>query len=441
MDLWKKKTKNLTSENMQKKIILIIIFIFLLPLMAKAIEPAVENTTYNLEQCISIALEKHPSLKASAGAIKVNESKVGQAQANYYPQVDLSTSYQRSGSISTPGNTLNSYDQYSTGVNLGITLFDFGKTTTQVKIQDLNVNASRADYENVKAQIVQNVKNAYYNLLQTQRNLIVAVDTMQQFQQHLDQANAFFHIGTKPKFNVTKAQVDFGNAKLSVLKAENAVRAARITLKDVMGIPENADFAIVDNLDFQKRELKLNDILNKAYSNRPDLSSIIAKREAAESSIELAQKGYFPTLSGSAGYGYSGTDFPLGNGWNAGATLSFPLFSGLSTKYQVDEANANLEILKANEASIRQAISLDVQQAYLNAQDAAEQISVAEMTVLQATENYDLASGRYRTGVGSPIEVADATITLNNARAALNSALYNNKIAQAALEKSIGAKP
>jgi outer membrane protein TolC len=208
-----------------------------------------------------------------------------------------------------------------------------------------------------------------------------------------------------------------------------------------MGIPENADFAIVDNLDFQKRELKLNDILNKAYSNRPDLSSIIAKREAAESSIELAQKGYFPTLSGSAGYGYSGTDFPLGNGWNAGATLSFPLFSGLSTKYQVDEANANLEILKANEASIRQAISLDVQQAYLNAQDAAEQISVAEMTVLQATENYDLASGRYRTGVGSPIEVADATITLNNARAALNSALYNNKIAQAALEKSIGAKP
>ena len=48
--------------------------------------------------------------------------------------------------------------------------------------------------------------------------------------------------------------------------------------------------------------------------------------------------------------------------------------------------------------------------------------------------------GRYRAGVGSPIEVADATITLNNARANLNTALYNYKIAQAALEKSIGAK-
>jgi outer membrane protein TolC len=342
-------------------------------LIAKAIEPAAKNTTYNLDQCISIALEKHPSLRASAGAIKANESKVGQAKANYYPQINLSTSYQRIGPTSPPGSNLDSYDKYSTDVNVGMTLFDFGKTSTQVKIQNLNVNVSRADYDDVMTMVVLNVKNAYYNLLQNQRNLVVAIDTMQQFQQHLDQANAFFRIGTKPKFDVTKAEVDFGNARLNVLKAENAVRAARITLKDVMGIPGNTDFDIVDNLTFQKSNLQLNDVLNKAYSARPDLRSVIAKREATEKSIDLAQKGYYPTLSGSAGYGYSGTDFPLGSGWNAGAALSFPIFTGLSTKYQVDEARANLEVLKANEDSIRQAIILDVKQSYLNLQDTAQQ--------------------------------------------------------------------
>jgi outer membrane protein TolC len=428
---------------MQKIIIFIVAFISLFPMTARAVDP--KDAALNLQKCIEIALEKHPSLRASAGAVKANESKVGQARANYYPQLNLSTSYQRVGpnsqSGSIPGYSSDPYNQYSTDVNVGMTLFDFGKTSTQVKIQKLNVNASQADYDDVMTLVVLNVKNAYYNLLQTQRNLIVAVDTMQQFQQHLDQANAFFRIGTKPKFDVTKAEVDLGNARLNVLKAENAVRAARITLKDVMGIPENADFTIVDNLAFQKSDLQLNDVLNAAYSNRPNLRSVIAKREATEKSIDLAKKGYYPVLSGSAGYGYFGTDFPLSSGWNAGATLSFPLFSGLSTKYQVDEAKANLEILKANEDSIRQSIRLDVQQAYLNVQDAAEQISVAEMTVQQAKENYELASGRYRTGVGNPIEVADATITLNNARAALNSALYNHKTAQAALEKAIGAKP
>lgn len=84
---------------------------------------------------------------------------------------------------------------------------------------------------------------------------------------------------------------------------------------------------------------------------------------------------------------------------------------------------------------------MDVEQAYLDVRDTAEQIVMAEKTVLQAQENYDLASGRYRTGVGNPIEVADATISLNNARANLNTALYNYKIARAILEKSIGANP
>lgn len=416
-------------------------FILILPSYAKATELVAGSVVYNLEQCIAIALEKHPSLRASAGAIKVYESKIGQAKANYYPQLNLSTSYQRIGPTSPPGTSEDSYDQYSTGINLGMTLFDFGKTSTQVKIQNLNVNASRADYEDVVAQIVLNVKNAYYNLLQTERNRDVAVDTMKQFQQHLDQANAFFRIGTKPKFDVTKAEVDLGNARLNVLKADNALRVARITLKDVMGIPDSADFPIVDNLAYQRNDLPLNEALNAAYANRPDLRAVIARREATERSIDLARKDYYPTLSGSAGYEYSGTDFPLGDGWNTGATLNFPLFTGLSTKYQVDETKANLEIFKANEDSIRQAIILDVQKAYLYVQDTAEQISLSEITVLQARENYDLASGRYRTGVGNPIEVADATITLNNARANMNTALYNHKIAQAGLERAIGAKP
>ena len=425
---------------MKKTIALIIILILALPFCLKA-APPLPDAAYNLEQCIDTALEKHPSLRASAGAVKASESRVGQAKANYYPQLNLSSGYQRIGPTTPPGETREDFDQYSSSINLGMMLFDFGKTSTQVKIQNLNVNAARADYEDDVAQIVLNVKNAYYNLLQTERNRDVAIDTMKQFQQHLDQANAFFRIGTKPKFDVTKAEVDLGNARLNVLKAENAVRVARITLKDVMGIPENADFPVVDNLAYQKSDLLLNDALNTAYANRPDLQSVMARREAAERSINLAQKGYYPTLSGSAGYGYSGTDFPLGSGWNAGAALNFPLFSGLSTKYQVEEARANLEILKANEDSIRQAIRLDVEKAYLYVQDTAQQIALSEITVLQARDNYDLASGRYRTGVGSPIEVADATITLNNARANMNTALYNHKIAQAGLEKAIGAKP
>ncbi len=185
----------------------------MIPFAATASEPAGGPASYDLDQCIAVALDKHPSLKASAGDIRAMESRVGQARSKYYPWLDVSAGYQKIGPTTPPGDSIDSYDQYSTGFNLGVTLFDFGKTSANVAIQDLNVNASRADYDDVKAQIILNVKKAYYTLLQNQRNREVAVDTMQQFQQHLDQANAFFLVGTKPKFDVTKAEVDLGNAR------------------------------------------------------------------------------------------------------------------------------------------------------------------------------------------------------------------------------------
>lgn len=427
---------------MKKKFNLVVFFTFMLPLTVMAANSLNKRASiFSLQQCIDIALKEHSSLKASAGAIKVSESKVGQAKANYYPQINWSTSYQRVSPASTLiTSSTDTYNEYSTNVSLGITLIDFGKTATKVIIKNLTVNASQADFDDVSTQVVLNVKNAYYNLLQAKRNQEVAVDTMRLFKQHLDQAKVFFRIGTKPIIDVTKAEVDLGNARLNVLKGENTQRVAMIVLKDAMGIPENADFVIVDNLSFKKSDMQLNDVLNTAYANRPVLRSAIAKTKAAERSVDLARKDYYPVLSGNAGYGYSGTDYPLGNAWNAGATLNFPLFSGLSSRYQADEARANLQVVKANEDILRQETRLDVQQSYLNVKDAFEQISVAEMTVLKARENYDLASSRYRAGMGSPIEITDATISLNNARAALNSALYNYKTAQAAMEKALGAK-
>jgi len=396
---------------------------------------------YTLEQCIAVALEKNPSLRAYAAGIRASESRIGQAKAQYYPQLNLSTGYQRIGPYAPAGTSADSYDQYSAGISLGATLFDFGKTAKQVEIQDFNARSSRADYEDIKTQVVLNVKKAYYNLLLAERNQEVAVDTATQFQQHLQQANAFFQIGTKPKFDVTKAEVDYGNAKLSVLKAENAVRLAKVTLKNAMGVTDSDDFVIVDNFSPQKNHPPLNDLVNRAFARRADLQSILSQKAAAKSSLDLAQKGYFPTLTGSAGYTFSGAEFPLGDSWNAGAALNFPLFTGQSTKYQIEEGRANLEWLQAKEDALRQEIRLNVEQAYLNVQDAREQITMAELTVLQAKENYDIAAGRYKTGVGDPIEVADATITLNNARANLNQALYNYSVAWAELEKSIGEQP
>ena len=126
--------------------------------------------------------------------------------------------------------------------------------------------------------------------------------------------------------------------------------------------------------------------------------------------------------------------------WNAGVALTFPLFTGLSTKYAVAEARANLDIAKANEESLRQTIYLEVQSAYLNRKEAFERIETGRIIVRQAEENLELARGRYATGVGSSIEITDAMIKLNNAKLTYISAVSDFSVAQARLEKAIGVQ-
>lgn len=400
-----------------------------------------------LSRCIDIALRKNPTIVAAVNTVDVNRSRVGQARSGYYPQLSASGGFNRINPV--PGTSTaflgsrDRYNQYTGSVTLSQNILDFGKTSSSVDVSKYNLESSRSDLNTSQDTIILSVKQAYYGVLQTRRNRDVAADVIKQFQLHLDQAQGFYEVGTKAKIDVIKSEVDLSNAKLSLINAENAFKIAWVTLNNAMGVPDAPEYTVEDNLSFQPYTVTLEEATAKAFENRPDLKSIIAKRQAAEENISLARSSYYPTLSGSASYNKAGVDMPpnqLDDGWNVGVVLTIPLFSGFLTSHQVAEAKSNLYVLKANEESLRQQILLDVRQAYLNLHAAEASISTAELAARQAKENMDLANGRYSAGVGSPIEVSDAFATYVTAQANYTSALSNYKIAQASIERAMGAR-
>ncbi len=434
-----------------KRLSLLLLLTFFLPLNAGAEEIIKKDELLTLEQCVQIALVRQPNILAARGTVDINQFRVYEAQSNYYPQIAGTAGYSRNKSaslVSSSGQALNvqppksnNFDVYSSSLTLNQTIYDFGKTPTQVRIQRLTLDSSKSDFDTVTQQIIFNVRQAYYGILQAQRNRDVAAETVRQNQQHLEQAKGFYEVGTRPKYDVTTAEVNLSNAKLNLIKAENALRIARVTLNNAMGVPDAPVYSIVDNLAYQKYPVTFSDAIQRAYENRPDLQSLAAKVKAAEESIDLAKTGYYPVVSGNANYNWSGDRLSsLQNGWTIGVSVNVPLFSGFLTKNQVDEARSNLSVFKANEESLRQSILLDVQQAYLNLQQAEDQIPTAQLGVQQATENLEIANGRYAAGVGSPVEVTDAEVSYTSAKTAHNQALYDYKVAVATLEKAIGVK-
>jgi outer membrane protein TolC len=426
-----------------------VLFISLITCHANAEELIKQGDTLTLDRCIEIALKMQPTITAATKSVAVSQSRVGQAKSTYYPQVNWAASYDRiktepgsssNGANGFLGRSDDAYDRYSTGFTLSQLIYDFGRTATQVNIQNLSLDASRSDLTNTTDQVVFAVKQAYYGVVQAKYNVIVAEDTVKQTQQQLDQAKGFYQVGTKPKFDVTQAEVNLSTAKLNLIRNENAFKIARITLNNVMGIPDAPDYALDETMTFLKYEISLEDALSKAYQNRPDLQSIVLQRQIAERSIDLAKTGYYPVLNGNAGYTWSGEEFPLDHGWNVGASVSFPLFSGFLTKYQVEEAKANLNVLRANEEALKQTIFLEVQGAYLTLRAAEEAIPTAKLNVEQARENLEIANGRYAAGVGNPLEVTDAEVGLANARTSYIQALYVDKVAQASIERAMGMR-
>ena len=124
--------------------------------------------------------------------------------------------------------------------------------------------------------------------------------------------------------------------------------------------------------------------------------------------------------------------------FRSGISLEFPLYDGGLTKAKVRQARGELEKSQANLESLRQDVVLEVEQAYSELRNSEEAIGAAEKIVEQAKENLDLANGRYEVGVGSPVEVTDATENYMDAQKDYYGSLYDYRLALAALEKAIG---
>ena len=399
--------------------------------------PAQEKKT--LAECTTIAVQQHPSLKAAMASVEAGKQRVWEAVSNYLPQLSASsgaTRRQTNAAVFGVSGPPKRFNLYTAGGSLTQVLFDFGQNLNSIRSAQAAEQSLQADRTTQREVVVLNVKQAYFNVLATRRLLTVADETVRQNEKHLEQAQGRFNVGLAAKFDVTQAQVQLANAQLNHVTARNNVAVARETLRNALGLTGPLDFDIVDNFDVHQVTVTEDEALNVAYDKRPELQSIRAQELATTEQVAALQKNYLPSLNAQGDYSWQGTDYPRQDLWDFGASVKVNLFNGGLTTAQIAEQKANLSNLKYNEEVLRQNIALEVRQAVLNLEQAAESIRVSETALRQARENLDLAEGRYTTGVGNIIELTDAQASLTTAEANHVQALYTYKTTVAALEKA-----
>lgn len=415
-------------------------------LTAWSAEPVIrEGENLTLARCIDIAIKNQPAILQYHYMVQANEALLGQARAGYYPQVDLTSSYNRYNAISQQNDihstiTQYGYDYYGNNVALKQKIYDFGKREANVDVARLNRQSSQLDADNQITAVINNVKTAYYGVLRTKRARDVNLEAMDQYRQQLEQAKLFYEAGKKPRYDVTTAEVNLSSAEVQLINAENDLDNAWVTLNNAMGYEGSARYTLEDTLVPGTYQITEQAALDQAYLNRPDLQSLLTQKASAERAIDVAKKDFYPSLDAAAGYDFAGSQTPLSQGWNAGVALTWNLFKGLSTKKEIEKATANLKIVEAKIASLRLQIRQDIKKAMLDLKKAKETIANAVVQVRQAKEYFELTDLRYKTGLATPLDVTNATVSYSTAKLTQIAAVYNFFISKANIEKAMGGR-
>ena len=408
--------------------------------------PEIADRELGIELAVAIALANQPTIQNRVSAYVAAQQRVAQALSPLLPQISgLWTAFQQKSvnqvTIASTGanvtlNTINLQTQAT--VTASQLLFDFGKNWAATDAAKANSEFARESVELQKDLIALAVKQSYYNLLLASRLVVVNAQAVDRADLNLRSAKGFFEVGTRPRFDVTRAEVDVANARVSLIRAQNAVSLSRIALNTGMGIAVNAPIRIVDTLAYEPFMVDRDSLVAEALRRRAEYRQAKYQVDAAEATLRQNFRNFFPDVIASGTYGSARAD--MNEIYSYGVQLSWSIFDGGNKVARYKEAKALLDSSKANVRDTELTIWQQVEQAYVNLISAEEQIGAAQKAVESAQENFRLSQGRFDAGVGTIIELTDAQLALTQAQSTQAQALTDYRLAIAQLERNLGRR-
>lgn len=391
-----------------------------------------------LEQCVRVALERSPSAVSAALAVQEAQIGVRDAQNVFLPTVSASAN-QGYNVHKTDGSPRTDHGPTTSSIDAQISISGVTDIARTIKTQKLVLQQSELELENVKNSIVKEVKTAYYALLSARRAVEIRTKSRDLYQDQYDRAKAFFDRGLRPKVDVTTAEVNLNNEELNLIRARNLVSSASARLANVMGVTAPHILELEDSVDLTPFDVTLEEAVQTAYARRPDVLASDKSLQISQIRLNQAKAGYWPTFSFSAGFSKSGDEFYLDNeDTKLLASVQIPIFSAFKVYNGVQSAKVSLEQTRNTARSLRNNVFLDVQNALIKKNEAAESIPIARLNAQKAKENLDLTRGRYNEGIGDIIEVKDAEISYTDAELSYLTARYDYATAVAELKQAMG---
>ena len=400
---------------------------------------AADIINITLDETIQRAFENNRTIKESVAEREGAFWSLSEARRQTNPRVTWDWSGARVGGMTYDGT--NTKHSFSNTGSISIPIYQGGRLRESRKSARYALSSADLSLENTMQTVRLQSTIYYFNVLQYRNLIEVYEEEVLTLQEHLRNVNAQFRVGTVAKVDVLESQVELANAMQNLVNIQNNYDVAVATLNNYIGLPADTVIRPQDALTYRKYDLKLSDCTKYALENRADVAMADYSVKQAESSKRSAKSGWYPTVSAGISKELDTKNMfghKVNDQWSVGVSASWDVFDGGITRAQVNQADAALIRAQEVAAQTREQVQLDVQSAFLDLHAAERNIATTQAAVVLGEENYKIAQVRYAAGVGTNLDVMDASRKLTEARSNYFTALYNYNTSKASLDRYMG---
>ena len=392
---------------------------------ALQIEP---SRIYSLPELIDLAEAHNPETRVAWESARAQAAALGIARSDLVPTL---AAVARAGMLriwAPFGSFLfrQTIPIFELSLDLSYTIFDFGVRRGRINAESARLLAANLEFNDVHRQIINDVSQAYYRLLNAQGQ---------------EEAAGASLVNAQTVQQATEERLRNGLATLpDVLDARSATAQAQYGLQAVLGTQEIARgdlaTAVGTSATTRIRVQPLGDVptsvadtvkqaISRALEQRPDLQAQVAQVHVAEAERTQARAANYPSLSVSVSPNVQSLyvlqqTLPWGHATGLNGDLTFSLnwlvFDGGARRSRLAEAEARIKEAEAQVYVTRDRIEDQVWTAYSNLNTALRQREAATALLTAATEAYSAALESYNYGVRNLLDVTNAQKVLAQAR-------------------------
>jgi len=429
-----------------KKLILLIIAIFLCQIKVFSIEDCgcehhhhfeaavniKDGSLLNIRDCISIGVNNSPVIKEYAHKLEIAKSNVGIAKSAYFPEFSVGAGYRQEFNSNREYFFRNYRELPTIGVSLNKMIWDFGRTTANVRMEEFLKIAAEYEFQDIVCQTVFNIKIAYYDLLKAKAQYEAQKTYLELQNQIVKDIQNLVKNGKKNMADLINAQVKLLKIKADLANFNKNYNNAIENLNNAIYLKNAPEYLIYETQSFNYNPVKIksfskiyetksnkiakddtifqhpkytyNKAVEIAYNNSPDIKALIATRDSFEQALIFIKRSYYPSLNAGAGYDFLKTNYYKNNGLSVAVTVDAAI-NGMRQKYDIKGAKAQLDLADTEIETLKDNLYFTVRKCLNDVNISYKNLPVYQEKMKLASENFDLTYDNYNSDKMNQLEL------------------------------------